>query len=126
MHDKVASCAKNQLVCSCKIALTATSHCLASLGALYHIFFFLLLLLLLLFGPHDAIVARLTQRPDYAVRPRTFVSPSADSRRAVRCQLLAKYAHLVSGKPLMGLSVPRKSMVRLTDHPLTIQSFDRF
>ena len=33
------------------------------------------------------------------------------------CQLLAKYVHEVLANHLGGLSLPRKSVVRLTDHP---------
>ena len=48
--------------------------------------------------------------------PHTFVSPSADSRRAV-VSYWRKYLHEVLVKCLGGLSLPRKSVVRLTDHP---------
>ena len=50
------------------------------------------------------------------VRPNTFVSPSADSKRAVvsYCQLLAKvvvYVHEVLVNRLGSPSLPRKSVV---------------
>ena len=50
------------------------------------------------------------------VRPHTFVSPSADSRRAV-VSYWRKCVHEVLGKRLEGISLPRKSVVRLTDPP---------
>ena len=46
----------------------------------------------------------------------TFVSPSAFSRRAV-VSYWRKYVHEVLVKCLGGLSLPRKSVVRLTDRP---------
>ena len=46
----------------------------------------------------------------------TFVSPSAFSRRAV-VSYWRKYLHEVLVKRLGGLSLPRKSVVRLTDRP---------
>ena len=46
----------------------------------------------------------------------TFVSPSAFSRRAV-VSYWRKYVHEVLVNRLGGLSLPRKSMVRLTDRP---------
>ena len=49
----------------------------------------------------------------YPVWPHTFVSPSADSRGAV----FSKYVHEVLVNRLGGLSLPRKSVVRLTDRP---------
>ena len=55
-------------------------------------------------------------RVQYPIRPHTFVSPSesADSRRAV-VNYWRKYVHEVNrlGSP----SLPRKSVVRLTDRP---------
>ena len=47
-----------------------------------------------------------------------FVTPSADSRRAV-VSFWRKYVHevLVNRLGLGGLSLPRKSVVRLTDRP---------
>ena len=48
--------------------------------------------------------------------PHTFVSPSADSRRAV-VSYWQKYVQEVLVNRLGGLSLPRKSVVRLTDHP---------
>ena len=46
----------------------------------------------------------------------TFVSPSAFTRRAVVSYWL-KYVHEVLVNRLGGLSLPRKSVVRLTDRP---------
>ena len=46
----------------------------------------------------------------------TFVSPSAFSRRAV-VSYLRKYVHEVLVNRLGGLSLPRKSVIRLTDRP---------
>ena len=50
------------------------------------------------------------------VWPRTFVSPSAVSRGAV-VSYWRKYVHEVLVNRLGGLSLPRKSVVRLTDCP---------
>ena len=50
------------------------------------------------------------------VRPNTFVSPSADSRRAV-ISYWQKYVHEELVNRLGGLSLQRKSVVRLNDHP---------
>ena len=52
----------------------------------------------------------------YPVWPHTFVSPSTDSRRAV-VSYWRKYVHGVLVNRLGGLSLPRKSVVRLTDRP---------
>ena len=52
----------------------------------------------------------------YSVWPHTFVSPSADSRGAV-VSYWGKYVHEVLVNCLGGLSLPRKSGVRLTDRP---------
>ena len=46
----------------------------------------------------------------------TFVSPSAFSRRAA-VSYWRKYVHEVLVNCLGGLSLPRKSVVRLTDRP---------
>ena len=46
----------------------------------------------------------------------TSISPSADSRGAV-VSYWQKYVHEVLVNRLGGLSLPRKSVVRLTDHP---------
>ena len=46
----------------------------------------------------------------------TFVSPSAFSRRAV-VSYWQKYVHEILVNCLGGLSLPRKSVVRLTDRP---------
>ena len=51
-----------------------------------------------------------------AVWQYTFVSPSAFSRRAV-VSYWRKYVHEVLVNRLGGLSLPRKSVVRLTDRP---------
>ena len=52
----------------------------------------------------------------YPVWQHTFVSPSAFSRRAV-VSYWRKYVHEVLINRLGGLSLPRKSVVRLTDRP---------
>ena len=52
----------------------------------------------------------------YPVWQHTFVSPSAFSRKAV-VSYWPKYVHEVLVNHLGGLSLPRKSVVRLTDHP---------
>ena len=52
----------------------------------------------------------------YSVRPHTFVSPFADSRRAL-ASYFQKYRHLVLVNRLEGLSLSMNSMVRFTDHP---------
>ena len=52
----------------------------------------------------------------YPVWQHTFVSPSADSRGAV-VSYWRKYVHEVLVNRLGGLSLPRKSAVRLTDRP---------
>ena len=52
----------------------------------------------------------------YPVWPHTFVSPSADSRGAV-VSYWRKYVHEVLVNRLGGLSLPRKSVVRLIDRP---------
>ena len=52
----------------------------------------------------------------YLVGQHTFVSPSAFSRRAVVSHW-RKYVHEVLVNRLGGLSLPRKSVVRLTDRP---------
>ena len=56
-------------------------------------------------------------RVRYPVRSHTFVSPSADSIRAV-VSYWRKYLHVVLVNRLGGLSLPRKSVVRLTDRPV--------
>ena len=65
-------------------------------------------------------VARLTQEPDvrvrYPVQPHIFLSPSADSRRAI-VSYWRKYVHEVLVNRLGGLSPPRKNVIRLTDRP---------
>ena len=48
--------------------------------------------------------------------PHTFVSSSADSRGAV-VSYWRKYVHEVLLNRLGGLSLPRKSVARLTDRP---------
>ena len=52
----------------------------------------------------------------YPVWQHTFVSPSAFSRRAI-VSYWRKYVHEVLVNRLGGLSLPRKSVVRLTDRP---------
>ena len=52
----------------------------------------------------------------HQVWPHTFVSSSTDSRRAVVSYWL-KCVHEVLVNRLGGLSLPRKSVVRLTDRP---------
>ena len=52
----------------------------------------------------------------YPVWQHTFVSPAAFSRRAV-VSYWRKYVHEVLVNRLGGLSLPRKSVVRLTDRP---------
>ena len=52
----------------------------------------------------------------YPVWQHTFVSPSAFSRRAV-VSYWRKYVHEVLVNRLGGLSLSRKSVVRLTDRP---------
>ena len=65
-------------------------------------------------------VARLTQEPEVPisipVRPHTYDSPSADSKRVV-VSYWRKNVHEVLVSRLGGLSLPRKSVVRLTDRP---------
>ena len=52
----------------------------------------------------------------YPILPHTFVSSSADSRGVV-VSYWQKYVHEVLVNRLGGLSLPRKSVVRLTDRP---------
>ena len=52
----------------------------------------------------------------YPVWPHTFISPSTDSRWAV-VSYWRKYVPEVLVNRLGGLSLPRKSVVRLTDRP---------
>ena len=65
-------------------------------------------------------VGHLTRKPGswvrYPVWQHTFVSPSAFSRRAV-VSYCRKYVQEVLVNRLGGLSLPRKSVVRLTDRP---------
>ena len=63
----------------------------------------------------------ISRAPDSCVRgpgfwQHTFVSPFAFSRRAV-VSYWRKYVHEVLVNRLGGLSLPRKSVVRLTDRP---------
>ena len=62
------------------------------------------------------LVARLTQELEVPAQPHTFVSSSTDSRRTV-VSYWQKYVHEVLVYRLGGLSLPRKSVVRLTDRP---------
>ena len=55
-------------------------------------------------------------RVRYPFRPHTFVSPSADSSRAV-VSFWRKYVHKVLVNRSGGLSLPRKSVGKLTDRP---------
>ena len=57
-----------------------------------------------------------SSRVRYPVWQHTFVSSSAFSRRAV-VSYWRKYVHEVLINRLGGLSLPRKSVVRLTDRP---------
>ena len=65
-------------------------------------------------------VVRLTQELEVQVRypawPQTAVSPSAELRRAA-VNYWGKYVHFILVHRLGGLSLPRKSVVRLTDRP---------
>ena len=69
-------------------------------------------------GRETQSVGHLTRKSDvlYPVWPLTFVSPSADSRGAV-VSYLRKYVHEVLVNRLGGISLPRKSVVRLTEPP---------
>ena len=66
------------------------------------------------------LVGHLTHKSGYLVRylvwQHTFVSPSAFSRRAV-VSYWQKYVQEVLVNSFGGLSLPRKSVVRLTDTP---------
>ena len=55
----------------------------------------------------------------FPVWEHTLVSPSAFSRRAV-VSFWRKYVHEVLVNRLGGLSLPRKSVVRLTDRPVVV------
>ena len=71
-------------------------------------------------GPGSAVCKAFDSRargPGFDTRScHTFVSPSADSRRAV-VSYWQKYVHEVLVHRLGGLSLPRKSVVRLADRP---------
>ena len=77
-------------------------------------------------------MVRLIDRPDmtcqgswsrYPVWPHTFVSPSAYLRKAV-VSYWRKYEHEVLVNRLGGISLPRKSVVRLTDrHDMTLDVY---
>ena len=67
----------------------------------------------LLLGPYPLPILSWVR---YPVGQHTFVSPSAFSRRAV-VSYWRKYVHEVLVNRLGGLSLPRKSVVRLTDRP---------
>ena len=66
--------------------------------------------------PDRVAQSSLTQEPEarYPVRPHTFVSLSADSRRAI-ASYWRKYVHEVLVNRLGGLRLPRISVARLTD-----------
>ena len=66
-------------------------------------------------GPRSAIVSQ-GSWVRYPIWQHTFVSPSAFSRRAV-VNYWRKYVHEVMVNRLGGLSLPRKSVVRLTGRP---------
>ena len=74
----------------------------------------------LLSGRVALSVGHLTHKSEVLVRypvwQHTFVSPSADSRRAV-VSYWRKPVHEVLVNHLGGLSLPRKSVARLTNHP---------
>ena len=64
-------------------------------------------------------VAYLTEEPHVSgsiPSTATFVSPFTGSRRTV-VNYWQKYVHLVLVNHLGGLSLPRNSVVKLTDHP---------
>ena len=65
---------------------------------------------------HGAMVDSPRLSGVYPVWQHTFVSPSAFSRRAV-VSYWRMYVHEVLVNRLGGLSLPRKSVVRLTDRP---------
>ena len=72
-------------------------------------------------GTHSAVRGRSDTRArgsrfdtrKWPVRPFTFVSPSADSRRVVVCYQRNSVHY--TAEPLGGQSLPRNSVVRLTD-----------
>ena len=64
----------------------------------------------------DANLLKVPNRYFDLVWQHTFVSPSAFSRRAV-VSYWRKHVHKVLVNRLGGLSLPRKSVVRLTDRP---------
>ena len=66
-------------------------------------------------SPHACFKSQ-KSRVRYTVRPHTFVSPSADSSRAVG-SFWRKYVHKVLVNRLGGLSLPKKSVGKLTDRP---------
>ena len=68
------------------------------------------------FGFQSGICDRIVLVPDHWVWQHTFVSPSTFSRRTV-VSYWRKYVHEVLVNRLGGLSLPRKSVVRLTDRP---------
>ena len=68
------------------------------------------------------LTPHLIQEPEvpvrYPVRPHTFVFPSSESRRTgVSYWWMYMYVHEVLVNRLGGLSLPRKSVGRLTDRP---------
>ena len=72
-----------------------------------------LLYIFFIFIPEYLVLTTITLPP---VWPHTFFSPTADSKGAV-VSYWRKYVHEVLVNRLGGLSVPRKSVVRLTDRP---------
>ena len=67
-------------------------------------------------GPRSAVGISQRFWVRYPVWPHTFVSPSAESRGAV-VSYWRKYVHEVLVNRLGGLSLPRKSVIRLTGRP---------
>ena len=65
---------------------------------------------------HTSASSRANKNGFDSVWPHTFVSPFVDSRGAV-VSYRRKYVHEVLVNRLGGLSLPRKSAVRLNDRP---------
>ena len=59
----------------------------------------------------------MTHKSEVPVWPRTFVSPSSPDSRGAVVSHWGKYVHEVLVNRLGGQSLPRKSVVRLADHP---------
>ena len=74
-------------------------------------------------GPHCLADSLARSCVRYSVRLHTFVSPSADSRRTV-VSYWRKYVQEVLVNRLRGLSLLKKSVVRLTDrHNMTLDVY---